>query len=266
MSGGRVDIVESVKSLGDRAGDVAAFHIEGAFRAAIPSGPQVVKGERSMLVTTGEPHPFGNFAIGLDSEDHASLEDFIPPLVATRAPASFLYPGSGVSEPVHRRLGQDGFECHGAMPAMICDIDGVPATSLPKGYEFEEVTTPVGRVDWVETLSAGYGIPLGVAALFKAEPGPGIRYFAASHRGRMASVSALCYGDGVAGIYCVATLESERGKGLGAHMTAEPLRIARDEGYRVGVLQASEMGYKIYERLGFRDVGQVQIYFRSPEG
>jgi hypothetical protein len=37
--------------------------------------------------------------------------------------------------------------------------------------------------------------------------------------------SLICLADEVAGVYCVATIQEERGKGLGSHATAEPLRL-----------------------------------------
>jgi ribosomal protein S18 acetylase RimI-like enzyme len=70
--------------------------------------------------------------------------------------------------------------------------------------------------------------------------------------------------DGLAGIYCVATLPAERGKGLGAHVTAEALRRAHAMGYRVGILQSSAAGHTIYLRLGFEDKLSVPMFIRMP--
>ena len=52
--------------------------------------------------------------------------------------------------------------------------------------------------------------------------------FARSRQG-----TVLLLDDGLAGIYSVATLSEERGKGIGGHATAETLRVAQALGYRV---------------------------------
>jgi predicted GNAT family acetyltransferase len=58
----------------------------------------------------------------------------------------------------------------------------------------------------------------------------------------------------------VATLKEWRGKGLGAAVTLQPLLDAREQGYRVGVLEASDMGNKVYQRLGFKEICQMNRY------
>ena len=80
----------------------------------------------------------------------------------------------------------------------------------------------------------------------------------------MVAVSMLYLAGGLAGIYCITTLAEERGKGLGAHVTAETLRVAQRLGYGVGVLQSSAAGHSVYEGLGFRDVGSVPMFIRIP--
>ena len=73
----------------------------------------------------------------------------------------------------------------------------------------------------------------------------------------------LFCGGGVGGIYSVATLPEARGKGVGVVLTLNPLLYACEEGYRIGVLQSSEMGSKVFERLGFWHLCLVECFYLS---
>jgi GNAT superfamily N-acetyltransferase len=75
--------------------------------------------------------------------------------------------------------------------------------------------------------------------------------------------SALAFDAGVAGIYAVGTIPSARGKGIGRAMTVLPLLEARRLGYRVGILQASHMGYSLYQMIGFKKVCRYRLYVQS---
>ena len=93
-------------------------------------------------------------------------------------------------------------------------------------------------------------------------PDARVQHFGIRVGERMVVSAQLYLANGLAGIYCIATLQDERGKGLAAHITAETLRVAHQIGYRVGVLQSSPAGHSVYQRLGFRDVGAVPMFIR----
>jgi GNAT superfamily N-acetyltransferase len=155
---------------------------------------------------------------------------------------------------------------------MAVDIAQLAGTSLPGGYEWARIGTGEVGAAWIEALAAGYEIPLPLAQMFGPEtlgadmaPGAPVQFFGVLRDGRPVATSMLYLADGLAGIYCVATLPEERGKGLGAHATAEALRVAQGLGYRVGVLQSSPAGHSIYLQLGFGDYATVPMFVRTPE-
>jgi GNAT superfamily N-acetyltransferase len=83
---------------------------------------------------------------------------------------------------------------------------------------------------------------------------PNARWFIGYADGEAAATSALITTDRVAGIHFVGTSARFRRRGFGEAMT----RYAASEGAAAGcafaALQASEMGYPIYQRMGFRHI------------
>ena len=258
----------SIAAIGDRIDLLIAGHIDLAFRRLMP-GPGVEIEPRFLRLITGEPHPFGNFVCLNHPVDAPTTRAAIDPLQHCNAPAAVFITGP-VPDAVLTVLADAGFERHGGMPTMAIDIDTLAPTALPAGCTIERVSDAAQRDAWADVFARGYELPLRVGAAFAGgidsdhKPDAPVQYFWIKKDGVPVCTSLVYLHEGVAGIYGVATVPDQRGKGLGAHATAEPLRIARALGYRVGVLQASEVGAPVYTRIGFQTFGEIPLYIRMP--
>jgi GNAT superfamily N-acetyltransferase len=246
----------------------AARHLDLVFRS-LADGSGVERNAQFMRLLTGELHPMGNLAILSVPDDPESTAAAVRPLLERNLPAAAIFV-NGVSAPVAAALAAEGFHPD-SMPAMAVAIEQLAPTQLPLGYAFEPIAASDSK-GWTEALAAGYAIPLDLARIFSPEvlqvdatPAATTQWFAIVRDGRAVATTLLYLADGLAGIYCVATLPAERGKGLGAHVTAEALRRAHALGSRVGILQSSAAGHSIYLRLGFEDKLTIPMFIRMPE-
>jgi GNAT superfamily N-acetyltransferase len=212
----------------------------------------------------------GNLAVLESTGDVSAVSEAIAPLQSLKVPSAVILPGVASQEVAERLLGM-GFLERETSPAMVLELDALtPPTPLPDAV-FEALDRESQGDEWVETLAEGYGIPVGVARRFLPTPIPGgsesscpVALYGIRIGRRLMACSACALGEGVAGIYCVATVPEARGRGLGRYVTAEPLRRARAHGVRQAVLQSSSEGHRMYQQMGFRDVGDLDMFIRFP--
>lgn len=76
--------------------------------------------------------------------------------------------------------------------------------------------------------------------------------------GEPAACGILSLHDGVAGLYLIGVEEDFRRRGIGEAMTWEVLRVGKEQDAEIGVLQSTQMGYPLYEQMGF----ETEIEFR----
>ena len=181
------------------------------------------------------------------------------------------------------RLVQAGFTLEGVAPAMAAVLDDLPLDEpSPAGLEIAPVTDAdtlaafltLVEADWLEytggvatatqrrTLDA---FAREIPRRFPAEPAP-LRWVGRVDRHAVAT-SRVSISGGVAGLYAILTLPSHRRRGIGRAMTLAALRAAASLGNRIGVLQSSDSGYGVYQRLGFRELFRYEVYVHAgPDG
>lgn len=71
---------------------------------------------------------------------------------------------------------------------------------------------------------------------------------------------------GDCGIYMVATHAEARGRGLAGALMSHALIEAKQRGCKTTSLQASQAGYSVYRKLGYKDLGTIGMWERRAEG
>ena len=160
--------------------------------------------------------------------------------------------------PVVTELGLEPLPESPWMPGMARHPLAVPASApLPAGHEIRPVVDAAGLAHHADVLAAGFGMPHEWATSFASETMlrvPAATFYVGYQDG-VAVTSGLGVRSGrTIGVYNIATVEGARRRGLGAAMTMRVIGDAAAAGCDVAILQASEMGQPVYERLGFRTV------------
>jgi GNAT superfamily N-acetyltransferase len=221
---------------------------------------------------TGVPDPFLNvvFRTDLPSEGLTDIVDDALHHFRSRhiARLSWWAEWSGADPSQH--LLDRGLTFNSRGTAMAADLrsiaDNVPA---PAGLVITPVEDRTTLRPWVQVMSVGFGLPKEAESrlleLFSSvAPEPPLQTYLALSDGRPVATAQLFVGAGVAGIYNVTCLPDARGRGIGAAITRAPMQEARRQGCDLAILQASQLGYPVYRRLGFHDYGRIGTYqFKS---
>jgi GNAT superfamily N-acetyltransferase len=164
------------------------------------------------------------------------------------------------------RLIRAGFERVSDSAGMALDLAGFQAEAIPTGVEIVTVDDHAGLETWAEIQRRALDLDATRTAAWRDAHDRALsvdvplRDWIAFLDGAPVAAAALFDGAGVAGIYNVSTVPEARSRGIGRAVTAAALAEGVARGLRTAVLGASELGYPVYRRLGFRDVSRLRSY------
>ena len=153
-------------------------------------------------------------------------------------------------------LAERGHALDGDPEAMLLDLDELDPRPAPDGF-----TRAVDPVALARLNDDAYGIRSAFErALEHLEPGDGLYLYGVEEDGELASgLVTFDHGDDCS-VWLVATRERSRGRGLAGALMAIALEDARERGRTTSTLQASDLGRPVYERLGYRSLGEIQLW------
>ncbi len=139
-----------------------------------------------------------------------------------------------------------------------------PAPPEPAGVTVATVdpTDSVALGEHLDTWAAG-GLPREIVAGIISPAmaaDPDVRLFTGLLDGRPVATSIAIRSGDVSGVYGVGTHESARRRGVGTAVTWAAVEAGRAWGCDTIVLQASDMGLPVYERMGFRTVISYETF------
>jgi hypothetical protein len=150
------------------------------------------------------------------------------------------------------------------MPGMALHPLPPPGTALPiAGHEIRRVEDAEGIADHVSAAADGFGMPREWLRSIISEDlieAPGLAVYVGYTNGQPVSAGLGIRTGRTIGVYNIATIESARRLGHGAAVTMRIVDDGAAAGCDVAILQASDMGQPIYERLGFRTVVRYMGY------
>jgi len=201
------------------------------------------------------PLPMFNGVLGEPkaSDVSAAMDEILEPFEADGVPLIWVTRGQDL---MNEPLAQRGFEIDRTL-AMTMDLSDLVEPPVPDEVEVRRVDDDPAALRMaveIGLITGGFPAEATDPMLLGMERFPdrdGLLTYLAWMEGVPVAASLLFLGAGVAGIYNVGTLEGYRGRGLGTLVTTAALAAGKAAGYRVAVLQSSEMGESIYRRIGF---------------
>lgn len=165
---------------------------------------------------------------------------------------------------ITQHLEKHGFKHRSTASAMAIDLKKLGETPTIPNLELRRVTKTETLPIWSEVFLVGHGygnILSEGTKMFNAigVGGSAVKYLG-YYKGKPVSSSQIYFGEKVARLNFVSTMPDARGKGIGSAISLASLNDARERGYKVAVLNATDMGYPIYKRFGFTDICKIKIY------
>jgi GNAT superfamily N-acetyltransferase len=146
--------------------------------------------------------------------------------------------------------------------AMVLDLDVVERPPEPPGF-----SRTIDPVELALLNDHAYGMRSAFERAFaQLEPGGGLYFYGVEDDEGLASGLVTFDYEDDCSVWLVATRESARGRGSASGLMAHALADARERGCTTSTLQATDLGRPVYERLGYRSWGEIQLWEKRRSG
>jgi hypothetical protein len=196
------------------------------------------------------------------------IQKALNPFKMAQVPVTWLIGPSTKPPDLGQRLQRHGFVHRGYWKGMALDLNLLnPYPLHPPGLSVRRVTNLSGLETWLKIAGAGFQFPATLTRAYNSyfknvsftENSPWQLYIALLN-GIPVSTCTLFLGSEAVGIYWTATVAGANRRGVASFLTWQLLQHAANQGYRMAVLHSTNAGHPMYQRLGFNDYCNIDIY------
>lgn len=175
-------------------------------------------------------------------------------IISGKAPNNLLIFNSVLTPQLERNMLAEGFRIFAEQTGMVCELNG--NIEKPKANIIEVEYSRIK--EWARCVNTAIGKE-DSAEIFEMMHRQNEAYFyGVEHNGEIVSTLLLATFGGIACLHEGGTYTEYRGRGYISDLIRRAMLAAREQGFTKIVLQASPMGRPVYEKLGFRAVGQLK--------
>jgi N-acetylglutamate synthase-like GNAT family acetyltransferase len=225
------------------------FERDGVVAALVPASPQ-----RSVV----------NAVVYQDSPALAAAYDEIAAAYDAIGAKWTVWVHSGDTDTVALLEGR-GHVLDGSPEAMEADLTRTPPQRPPDDALPEWTAAgDLAEVDAINDRAYGYGGDWFSRALTRLPDGA-VHIYVVHQNGEPVGCCATADTGSNTEVQMVAVLPEARGQGLSGKLLAHSLADAVERGCRTSTLVATQLGRPVYERLGFRSLGVLEMWERRLE-
>lgn len=182
--------------------------------------------------------------------------------------AGFWVSPSAEPADLEKHFRERGMRCRKYFPGLYCDrLTSEESHRVPQGVKFQFVQD---HAVFSEAVAHPYLGPVTtairrfelhrIAHLVRQRP-QRVWDFMAVLEDKPVGVCSLFLGSRMAGFHNVGVIPSARGRGIGSALMAHACRFAWERNYREAVLISTGSGYRMYARVGFREVCKLGYWY-----
>jgi GNAT superfamily N-acetyltransferase len=155
-------------------------------------------------------------------------------------------------------LEREGHELDAEPAAMALELERFDRrAALEVEVDDHPEAAQLGRIN-----DLAYGYDGDFSRALRDLPPDTVHLYVARTEGEPVACTAALDHEGDCCILLVATLPEARGRGLATELMTRALLDARERGCTTTSLQATRTGQPVYERMGYRDLGPLQMWER----
>jgi hypothetical protein len=179
----------------------------------------------------------------------------------------WIYP-CGQSPETERILQDAGLRLIEQVPCMAADLnDSVSDKKIPDNVTISPVKDKNDLLIWEEISFRSFEMPSRIrkqygafVSSFELSAQSPQKLFLAYFEEKPVATSLLFTHNNSAGIYYVSTLPAFRNNGFGLMITQAAMQAAKNAGLKYVILQATQLGAKVYTRAGFKEYCRAVVY------